>query len=1027
MSDLMAHAPRVSESDAVDLTRRLFDVNTQATALPSERDQNFRLQDEKGDRFVLKIANATESREVLELQNLTMAHLIEAGSGLFDGFDPCPRVCHAPGGEDILTIDGRGGASHFVRLLSYLPGRPFAEVNPHDGDLMFSLGSFMGRIDRALEDFDHPAARRAFHWDLACCGRVVASRMDALEPGSRRERVQALLDRYRKDTQPRLADLRTSVIHSDGNDHNVLVSPWGRWHNRVSGLIDFGDMVHSHTVNELAIACAYALMGKTDPLAAAVRVIAGYHSALALEEAELALLFDLICMRLCTSVCHSAHQIRLAPRNDYLLISQQPAWALLDRLSGISPEFAGALFRDACGFDPVPRRHTVVSWLNDHRDAFAPVVDPSLWAGDPVVLDLSASTPLLGAGPEKDDADAMTTVIFREMEDAGSALGIGRYDEARLIYTSEAFRVETDTAPEYRTVHLGVDLFARPGEPVHAFLDGRVHSFQNNSARQDYGPTIILAHQTDGGVPFFSLYGHLAASSLDSLEPGMTIRAGQAIGTVGARAENGGWPPHLHFQLTVDLLGLAGNFPGVARPSQRRVWTALCPDPAVVLGLAAAPAAANVRPADEIMAIRQRHLGKNLSVAYDSPLKIVRGMGGFLYTETGQPFMDGVNNVCHVGHCHPRVVAAGQRQMAVLNTNTRYLHDHIVEYARRLLDTFPDPLSVCFFVCSGSEANELALRLARTFTGQRDIITVDGAYHGNTQGLVDISPYKHDGPGGRGAPDWVQTVVMPCGYRGPHKGTGRKTGAAYARYVKTAVDCIEAGGRRPAAFICESMLGCGGQVLLPDGYLWAAFEHVRAAGGVCIADEVQVGFGRAGTHFWAFETQGVVPDIVTLGKPMGNGHPLAAVVTTPEIAGAFHNGMEYFNTYGGNPVSCAVGMAVLDVIQSEGLQENARTVGAYLLQRLSALKETSPLVGDVRGLGLYLGVELVTDHETLAPATDHAAYICNRMKDYGFLISTDGPLHNVLKLKPPIVFSRKDADALVDALEKVFAEDCLHR
>jgi 4-aminobutyrate aminotransferase-like enzyme len=373
------------------------------------------------------------------------------------------------------------------------------------------------------------------------------------------------------------------------------------------------------------------------------------------------------------------------------------------------------------------------------------------------------------------------------------------------------------------------------------------------------------------------------------------------------------------------------------------------------------------------------------------------------------------------------VVAAGQRQMAVLNTNTRYLHDHIVDYARRLLGTFPEPLSVCFFVCSGSEANELALRLARTVTGQRDTITVDGAYHGNTQGLVDISPYKHDGPGGQGAPDWVQTVVMPCGYRGPHKGTGQESGLAYARYVKTAIDCIEAGGRRVAAFICESMLGCGGQVLLPDGYLSAAFDHVRAAGGVCIADEVQVGFGRAGTHFWAFETQGVVPDIVTLGKPMGNGHPLAAVVTTPEIAEAFHNGMEYFNTYGGNPVSCAVGLAVLDVIEGEGLQENARTVGAYLLDRLSTLKEKSPLVGDVRGLGLYLGVELVTDHDTLAPAADHAAYICNRMKDYGFLLSTDGPLHNVLKLKPPIIFSRENTDALVDALERVFAEDCLQR
>ncbi len=1027
MSNLVRHAPRFNEDQAAALARELFNITASADRLPSERDQNFRLKDEKGGQFVLKIANAAETREVLELQNMAMTHVAEKGAALFDDFDPCPRVCSAPGGEEIISIPGQDGASHFVRLLSYLPGKPLARVNPHDGNLLFSLGSFLGRIDRVLMDFDHPATRRVFHWDLARSSEVVASLLDDIDDAEKRDLVRHRLDRYHADTAPKLTGLRSSVIHSDGNDYNVLASPHGRWGNRVTGLIDFGDMVHSHTVNELAIACAYALMGKTDLLAAAVQVVAGYHRALALTETELAVLFDLICMRLCTSVCHSAHQIRLAPQNTYLLVSQQPAWELLHRLQPISPDFAEACFRDACGFDPAPRSRDLVAWLKENQASFAPVVDAAMLVGDPPVIDLSVSTPLVGAGPEKEDAAAMTRIIFQEMEDAGSRLGIGRYNEARVIYTADAFKVETDTAPEYRTVHLGLDLFARPGEPVYAFMGGRVHSFRNNTAHQDYGPTIILFHETDSGIPFYSLYGHLAATSLDGLEPGMPVSAGQPIGTIGSAAENGGWAPHLHVQLTTDLLGQQGSFPGVARPSQRRVWTALCPDPGLVLGLTIAPPVVEVRRADEIMAIRQRHLGKSLSVSYDTPLKIVRGMGGFLYSETGQPYMDGVNNVCHVGHCHPAVVAAGGRQMAVLNTNTRYLHDNIVDYARRLLATFPEPLSVCFFVCSGSEANELALRMARTHTGQRDIITVDGAYHGNTQGLVDISPYKHDGPGGKGAPDWVQTVVMPCGYRGPHKGTGTTSGIAYARYVKTAIDCIEAAGRRPAAFICESMLGCGGQVLLPDGYLRAAFDHVRAAGGVCIADEVQVGFGRAGTHFWAFETQGVVPDIVTLGKPMGNGHPLAAVVTTTEIANAFNSGMEYFNTYGGNPVSCAVGMAVLDVIQTEGLQENARQVGAYLLDRLSTLKEKSQLVGDVRGLGLYLGVELVTDHDTLAPAADHAAYICNRMKDYGFLISTDGPLHNVLKLKPPIIFSMENADALVDALEKVFAEDCLQR
>jgi 4-aminobutyrate aminotransferase-like enzyme len=378
-----------------------------------------------------------------------------------------------------------------------------------------------------------------------------------------------------------------------------------------------------------------------------------------------------------------------------------------------------------------------------------------------------------------------------------------------------------------------------------------------------------------------------------------------------------------------------------------------------------------------------------------------------------------------VGHCHPDVVAAGQRQMTILNTNTRYLHDEIITYTQQLLATFPESLSVCFFVCTGSEANELALRMARNYTGQQDIITVDGAYHGNSNLLIDISPYKHDGPGGKGAPTWVQTVAMPDGYRGQFKGQGLDTGAAYAEDVRKAVVRIQGQNRGVAAFICESMLGCGGQIVLPDGYLINAFKYVRDAGGVCVADEVQVGFGRAGRHFWAFELQKVVPDIVTLGKPMGNGHPVALVVTTPQIAEAFHNGMEYFNTFGGNPVSCAIGKAVLDVIEKERLQENAARVGKQLLQGFKYLKHKYPLIGDVRGQGLYLGIELVKNRQTLEPAPQEADYIINRMRDHGILISTDGPLHNVLKLKPPMVITKENADEIIAVLDKILGEDCL--
>ncbi|MGZ3642904.1 MAG: aminotransferase class III-fold pyridoxal phosphate-dependent enzyme, partial [Ktedonobacteraceae bacterium] len=384
---------------------------------------------------------------------------------------------------------------------------------------------------------------------------------------------------------------------------------------------------------------------------------------------------------------------------------------------------------------------------------------------------------------------------------------------------------------------------------------------------------------------------------------------------------------------------------------------------------------------------------------------------------------DAINNVSHVGHCHPRVVRAGQEQMEVLNTNTRYLHDNLVRYARHLCATLPEPLSVCFFVCSGSEANELALRLARTHTRRKDMIVVDVAYHGNTTSLIEISPYKFEGPGGAGAPPYVHKVPMPDVYRGEYKQDDAQAGEKYAHYIEQTLLEMEKNGSEVAAFICESLLGCGGQIVLPQHYLKEAYRYIRNAGGVCIADEVQVGFGRVGTHFWGFETQGVVPDIVTMGKPIGNGHPLAAVVTTPEIAASFNNGMEYFNTFGGNPVSCAIGLAVLDVIAEEGLQENAQRVGTHLIDSIRTLMEKHSLIGDVRGSGLFIGIELVLDRSTLAPAPEQASYIANRMRECGILLSTDGPFHNVLKIKPPIVFTKENADFLVSTLDEILGED----
>jgi len=400
---------------------------------------------------------------------------------------------------------------------------------------------------------------------------------------------------------------------------------------------------------------------------------------------------------------------------------------------------------------------------------------------------------------------------------------------------------------------------------------------------------------------------------------------------------------------------------------------------------------------------RARLLGPNLSVAYEKPLNIVRGSMQYLYDDEGRRYLDAYNNVAHVGHCHPKIVAAGQKQMELLNTNTRYLSELILEYARKLTATLPDPLSVCFFVNSGSEANELAIRLARAHTKARDLIVLEHAYHGNTTTLIDISPYKHDGPGGEGAPAWVHKSPLP------------KSQDDAEQVVDLALKL------RPqlCGFIAESMPSVAGQIVFPDGYLARVYDGVREAGGVCIADEVQTGYGRIGTHFWAFEKYGVVPDIIVLGKPIGNGHPIGAVITTRAIADSFANGMEFFSTFGGNNVSCAIGLKVLEVVQEEKLQAHALAVGDRLLSGLRDLQQRHEIIADVRGSGLFIGVELVRDHE---PAAVEAARVVNQMRERGILIGTDGPHHNVLKIRPPMPFSQANADELIAALDLSFAE-----
>lgn len=1021
----------MTEQEAARLAREIYGLEAAARALPGEYDHNFHLAGDGPDKVragpdgieaggpghVLKVMHPARERGLVDLQCAALQHLARRAPQI-----ALPRVVPARSGETVTRAALADGSRRMVWMLTYVPGKVLAEARPHTPELLESLGGLLGELTAGLADFTHPAAQREWKWDLEQAGWI-RGKLEHIADPARRELVEEFLARYEAEVTPELAKLRHSVVYGDANDYNVIVGPAWPLPRKAVSVIDYGDMHHSVTVSEVAVAVAYAILGKRDALAAAAAVARGFHRAFPLREEELALLYGLVCTRLAVSVVNSAHRKTLKPDDPYVTVSEAPAWEAIERLARIPPRFARAVFREACGLVPDPRAERLSRWLAESGASAASILDVDLRTAPCRIFDLSVGSAFLGADPRAGETAALTEKIFGEMKRAGAAVGVGRYDEARLLYSSPLFGASANPTDERRTIHLGMDLSVPPGTAVNAPLDGVVHALANNAAPQDYGPLVILRHEDGDGEEFFTLYGHLSAESIEALRAGQEIARGERFARVGTEAENGGWAPHVHFQVIADLLELGAGFPGVAPASERGVWTALSPDPNLLLGIPAERFPEKETDARETLEARRALLGPSLSISYRRPLKIVRGWMQYLYDDTGRAFLDVYNNVPLVGHSHPRVVRAAQEQVALLNTNTRYLHDNVVRYARRLTERMPAPLRVCYFVNSGSEANELAIRLARTHTRREDIIVLEHAYHGHTSTLIDVSPYKFDGPGGGGKKPWVHVAPLADDYRGPYRRDDPQAGAKYARHVAEVLERLRGEGRSAAAYLAETLPSVAGQIVFPPGYLAEAYKHVRAAVGVCIADEVQVGFGRLGTHFWGFETQGVVPDIVVLGKPIGNGFPLAAVVTTAEIAASFANGMEFFSTFGGNPVACAAGLAVLDVVEEERLQENALRVGQYFLERLRKLGERHALIGDVRGSGLFVGVDLVRDRETRAPATEQAGYVVNRLRERGILAGTDGPHHNVLKLRPPLVFTAADADLFVTTLDEILGED----
>ena len=1006
-AEIAAHRPKCSLHQAERLVRRFYGIDATAAPLPSDRDQNFRMVTSDGRAFGLRLASTVCPPERLHFE-LTVLSRLQGRLG--DVLVP-PIVQTIDSAPMFESEQGLCGC-----LVGWLSGKAMGEARPSTAELLSELGRTTAAIDGALSEVEEDGRLIASPWDLLHAHDVIEAFIGEIEDPAQREIVTYFHERFLAGAVEHLADLPRQVVHGDLNDYNLLVGvePDGL---RLTGVLDFGDAHKSARIVDPVIAAAYAALPWDDPIGAAVTVAGAYNEVLPLTSGELHAFLPLLTMRLCASVCISAHRKKVDPDDEYIMISQAPAWRALTKLRRESLDLGYYRLRAACRLEPFPDSAKVIAWIDGNRDSFARVTRRDLATTSTITLDLSVSSAAPYVLAEEPVA---TREIVAAMNEAATDVAIGRYDEVRLVYSSALFETPSLDGPVHRTVHIGIDVFLPPGEEVNTPVDGVIYGFGDNAEDLSYGPTIILRHEPADCPPFFTLYGHLHRGDLRGLRIGQEVAGGTVIGHVGDPSENGGWTPHLHFQVILDLLDKQSDFPGVCSFQDRDVWTSLCPDPSVILGLRSPARSTDEPRPGQLLRERAALIAPSLSISYLEPLLILRASGSYMFDHAGRRYLDCVNNVNHVGHCHPGVTKAVSDQMAVLNTNTRYLHPTIVRYARRLTATLPAPLSVCYFVNSGSEANDLALRLARAHTGRMATVVLDAAYHGHLTSLIDISPYKFSGVGGHGPGRDVFVAPLPDVYRGRHRGAD-----AADKYAQAVHDLFNAADGRggAAAFISESLLSCGGQVELPAGYLRRVYEIARRLGVVCIADEVQVGFGRVGTHFWGFETQDVVPDIVTMGKPIGNGHPLAAVVTTPEIAASFNTGMEYFNTYGGNPVSCAAGLAVIEAVERAGLQENALETGTYLKDRLLDLRERFPLIGDVRGRGLFLGVELVTDRIERTPAGQKADYVINRARRLGVLLSTDGPDHNVLKIKPPLVFGRTDADRLLQTLAWILDED----
>lgn len=866
-----------------------------------------------------------------------------------------------------LTDDGANVVEYrgqLVWVTEWLGGIRWIDVPRPDDVLCRELGRTAARMVDALQPLEVEAATR-HHWDLREVPASIAMHRDQITD----ERQAAIADRtltlFERYAVPALSIAPTSALHQDLNDHNVLVERRGD-QLAVSGVVDFGDLVCGPAISELAVAVAYAMLRRVHPLDAAAAVVGGWADERGrLTPEEAAAIVPLASGRLLVNALTWA--ARSGDQPAYAHARSAHTWATLHRLAAIPATFAQQRIA------PCERR-------------------PIDIAGSIPAVPGASNLPVADLDPHDsrwDDIDPTDAHAIHSALPADARLV--QHDTVRLDHGGFA---DGEGGPA--TIQLGVELLLDTDTPVVAPLAGEVVAAQ----------PLLIEHEVDGRA-FTTRWRDLATA----LTPGSVVAAGDPLGTAQAMVPLG-------LQTLNIRIGEGEAIPDFVRPADRVAWTSISNDPSALIGRVPAPVDP---PLVDAVIKRNERLASSQRYYYREPATLVRSRDCALIDTNAHMYLDAINNVTHVGHANRRVVEAATRQMHRLNTNSRFVYQQMGDYAERLAATLPDPLEVVFLVCTGSEANDLALRIARQVTGNEQIVVIDGAYHGNTTAVTGISPDRYKGPGGQGPPPTTSEVPRPDRLRGAYGYDHPDPGSAYAADAEVVIDQLVAAENAPAAFIAESLMGTSGQIVHPDGYLRQVFATVRKAGGLCIADEVQVGFGRLGETFWGFELGGVIPDIVTMGKPMGNGHPIAAVVTTRKIADLFDQGMKYFNTFGGNPVSCAVADAVLDEIERQSLQARSTSVGRYFKSQLEELRTDDPRIVDVRGLGLYLGIEFA-EPDTLEPMSWLARAVSERMLQRGVVVYPNGVLGNCLKLKPPMVFGPSDVDRFIAALRATLEE-----